>query len=300
MGKSYNLYFLLWALTVSICTLDCYRSQDLQDPRPNIFFAIMDDATFSHMGAYGCQWVKTPAFDRVSRDGILFSNAYTPNAKCAPSRASILTGRNSWQLEEAANHWCFFPQKFQTYAEVLVGNGYHVGHTGKGWRPGVAGKIDGKKRHLAGQPFSNKKTTPPTTGISNNDYTANFEEFLDANTDEQPFCFWYGSTEPHRRYEFGSGIEKGGKKITDIDTVYSFWPDTDTVRTDLLDYAFEIEYFDQHLEKMLDILVQRGELHNTLVVVTAENGMPFPRIKGQEYEFSNHLPLAVMKLLLQW
>ena len=76
--------------------------------------------------------------------------------------------------------------------------------------------------------------------------------------------------------------------------MYDFWPDNETVRTDLLDYAYEIEYFDKHLEKMLALLEERGELHNSLVIVTADNGMPFPRIKGQEYEYSNHLPLAIM------
>ena len=82
--------------------------------RPNILFAISDDQSFPHAGAYGCTWVNTPAFDRVARDGILFSNAYTPNAKCAPSRACILTGRNSWQLEAAGNHMPCWPQKLTT------------------------------------------------------------------------------------------------------------------------------------------------------------------------------------------
>ena len=62
----------------------------------------------------------------------------------------------------------------------------------------------------------------------------------------------------------------------------------------MLDYAFEIEYFDLHLQKMLDLLEEKGVLDNTLVIATADNGMPFPRIKGQEYELSNHLPLAIM------
>ena len=74
-----------------------------------------------------------------------------------------------------------------------------------------------------------------------------------------------------------------------------YWPDNDVVRTDMLDYAFEIEYFDKHLRRMLKLLEDRGELDNTLVVVTADNGMPFPRVKGQEYEHSNHLPLAIMR-----
>ena len=110
----------------------------------------------------------------------------------------------------------------------------------------------------------------------------------------QPFCFWYGSTEPHRTYEYGAGIEKGKKSIEEIDKVPDFWPDNDTVKTDMLDYAFEIEYFDQHLQRMLDILEKAGELDNTIVVVTADNGMPFPRVKGNSYEYSNHMPLAIM------
>ena len=118
--------------------------------KPNILFAIADDASWKHFGAYGCNWVKTPAFDRVANSGILFANAYTPNAKCAPSRSSILTGRNSWQLEEAANHSPLFPAKFKTYAETLGENGYFVGSVAKGWAPGDPGEINGVKRLLTG------------------------------------------------------------------------------------------------------------------------------------------------------
>jgi N-sulfoglucosamine sulfohydrolase len=122
-----------------------------ESSRPNILFAIADDASWNHFGAYGCEWVKTPAFDRVAREGILFTHAYTPNAKCAPSRSCILTGRNSWQLEEAANHSPLFPSKFKTYAEALGEQGYWVGSTAKGWAPGDPGEINGRKRQLTGR-----------------------------------------------------------------------------------------------------------------------------------------------------
>ena len=262
--------------------------------RPNILFAIADDASFPHMGAYGCAWVKTPAFDRVAREGLLFNNAYTPNAKCAPSRACVLTGRNSWQLREAANHWCHFPADIKVYPETLAENGYFVGMTAKGWAPGIARDAAGKPRQLAGRPFNARKLEPPTKQISNNDYAGNFEDFLNARPKDQPFCFWYGSTEPHRGFEYGSGVAKGGKNPADVTGVPKIWPDKQTVRTDMLDYAFELEWFDRHLGKMLDLLEQRGELENTIVVVTADNGMAFPRAKGQAYELSNHLPLAIM------
>ncbi len=265
-----------------------------QKQRPNILFVIADDASWKHFGAYGCNWVKTPAFDRVASQGILFNRCYTPNAKCAPSRSCILTGRNSWQLEEAVNHSPLFPAKFKTYAEALGENGYFVGSVAKGWAPGDPGEINGKKRELTGPKFDEFKTEPLTSGISGNDYARNFEAFLDARPEGQPFCFWYGGMEPHRDYEYESGIKKGGKSPGQIDEVPVFWPDVDTIRNDMLDYAFEIEYFDSHLQKMLDKLEAIGELRNTIVIVTADNGMPFPRIKGQVYEYSNHLPLAIM------
>ncbi len=265
-----------------------------QESKPNILFCIADDATWMHMGAYGCRWVKTPNFDRVAKNGLLFTHAYTPNAKCAPSRASILTGRNSWQMEAAANHNCFFPSHFKTIAEALHEGGYQVGYTGKGWAPGDPGEIDGKKRDLLVKRYNGKTCVPPTSGISNVDYAANFEQFLNDRKPGKPFFFWYGGLEPHRKYEYGSGIKKGHKSLGQIDSVFSIWPDVDSVRTDLLDYAYEIEYFDKHLGEILKLLERTGELDNTLVLVTADNGMPFPRIKGQEYEYSNHLPLAVM------
>jgi len=262
--------------------------------RPNVLFCIADDASYPHMGAYGCRWVNTPGFDQVASAGILFTRAYTPNAKCAPSRACILTGRNTWQLEAACNHVPYFPAKFKTYAEALAEAGYFVGKTGKGWAPGDPGKIDGKPRHLAGTPFDRRKTQPPTRAISRTDYAANFRDFLAAAPEGRPWCFWYGGHEPHRGYEYGSGIAKGGKHLAQIDHVPQFWPENDTVKTDMLDYAFEIEYFDRHLVRMLKLLEAKGQLDNTLVLVTADNGMPFPRVKGQKYEMSAHLPLAVM------
>lgn len=284
---------VLTLLFASSCAIPGEKSADAP-PRPNILFAIADDASFPHMSAYGCSWINTPGFDRVAKEGILFLRAYTPNAKCSPSRACILTGRNSWQLEEAGNHSPHFPAKFVTYAEALKAHGYFTGYTAKGWGPGDPGIVNKKKRELTGRAYSQLKATPPTKGMNKIDYAANFEDFLNKKPDDQPFCFWYGSTEPHRSYEFGSGIAKGGKKLSDIDKVPSFFPDNDTIRTDLLDYAFEIEHFDQHLQRMLALLEDRGELDNTIVVVTADNGMPFPRIKGQAYEYSNHLPLAIM------
>ncbi len=272
----------------------CQTTPPEPEPPPHILFAIADDISYPHMGAYGTSWVSTPAFDRVAREGILFNRAYTPNAKCAPSRSIVLTGRHSWQLGAAANHWPYFPEEYRTYAEALADHGYHVGYTGKGWGPGVARDAEGKQRQMAGTPFQEHKATPPAEHVSDNDYAANFAAFLDARPEGQPFCFWYGAIEPHRPYRYGAGVSAEGRQPSDIDAVPPYWPDTEAVRTDMLDYAFEIEHFDRHLQRMLALLEERGELERTLVVVTADNGMPFPRAKGYAYEVSNHMPLAAM------
>ncbi len=269
-----------------------WAQQSAKPKRPNILFAIADDWG-AHAGAYGTRWVKTPAFDRIAREGILFRHAYTPMAKCAPSRSIVLTGRHLWQNEEAGNHLSYFPSKFTVWPEVLQHHGWTMGITGKGWGPGVANDSQGKPRQLTGKPFNARKAAGPTSEIANNDYAANFVDFLNAAEPDKPWCFWYGCQEPHRAYEFQSGVKKGGKQLSEVERVPEYWPDEETVRHDMLDYAFEVEHMDRHLGRMLAELERRQLLDDTLVIVTSDHGMPFPRVKGYAYHDSNHVPLAM-------
>ena len=280
-----------WLLLSMLCT--GMLASELQAGSPNILFAIADDWSYGHAGAYGCPWVETPAFDQIAKEGLLFENAFTPNAKCAPSRAIILTGRNSWELEQAANHICDFPPKFVSFMEALGNHGYQVGFTGKGWGPGIANDVDGNRRNITGRNYSKRKTKPPASGISSNDYSANFADFLKDVGQEKPWCFWYGTTEPHRGYEYGVGVRLGGKSIDMIEHVPAYWPDNETIRNDMLDYGFEVEHYDHHLGKILKLLKDAGQLENTIIVATSDHGMPFPRVKGQAYYDSNHIPLAI-------
>ena len=168
-----TVYYILTVTFSLPCFSSCEERKVEGSCRPNILFCIADDISFPHMGAYGTQWVQTPGFDRVAREGLLFQRMYTCNAKSAPSRSCIITGRNSWQLEEACNHWPSFPSKFKSYPEVLSQNGYYVGATGKGWGPGIAKDSLGNTRHLVGQLWNQKKLQPSTSGISNIDYASN-------------------------------------------------------------------------------------------------------------------------------
>jgi len=257
--------------------------------KPNILFAIADDWSWPHASAYGAPQVHTPNFDRVAREGCLFTQAFVAAPQCSPNRAAFLTGRHIWEIEEAGTHGSLFPSKYPVYTDALEDGGYHVGFVGKGWSPGNW-KAGGWDRNPAGEEY-HARTRPETSGISYLDYAGAFERFLEDRPDGAPFCFQYGSKEPHRRYEEGSG-QRAGKNPDEVD-VPAFLPDTPAVRNDILDYFVEIEYFDAQLGLMLDRLEATGELDNTLVVVTSDNGMPFPRAKANLYEYGTHVPLAM-------
>lgn len=251
-------------------------------PSPNILFCIADDAS-PHFGCYGCNWAKTPNIDRLAAGGITFRNAYTPTAKCAPSRAAILTGRYPWLLEEAANHQSFFPPMYKSFTEVLAEAGYGVGAQGKFWGPGIARTADGATRTWGLMPSTAQKTdADPGVG---------FKKFLAARPQGKPFFYWFGSRYPHRPYKPDLGLT-AGKKPSDIERVPKIWPDNDVVRRDMLDYAVEIERYDAEVGALLKVLEESGEAENTLVIVTSDHGMPFPRVKGHNYHASNHVPLV--------
>ncbi len=281
---------LFGLMSCSMAWLCCCGSvSEAAEKPPNILLAISDDQSYPYASAYGTTDIQTPAFDRVAKSGVLFHNAFCASPGCSPSRAALLTGRNTWELEQAGTHASSFPQKFTVYPDILEDAGYFVGYTGKGWGPGNY-KVSGRKRNPAGPAWQKRKMKSPP-GISSNDYASNFSDFLKEKPADQPFCFWFGATEPHRSYKNGIGREQG-KSLADA-FVPKFLPDTPTIRSDILDYDVEIEWFDQHLGRILDQLEQAGELENTLVIVTADNGMPFPRAKANCYEYGIHAPLAV-------
>jgi N-sulfoglucosamine sulfohydrolase len=255
---------------------------------PNILFIIADDASFHTMSKHGADFVETPNFDQIAEKGVLFLNTYSNNPKCAPARSSLLTGRYSWQLEEAVVHRPLMPEKWKFYPELLGSEGYFVGHTGKGWGPGLWKRGE---HNPAGKSFNDERLAPPFTGISDKNYSGNFKVFLENKPSEAPFCFWLGTHEPHRGYEKDS-YKKAGKSLENAE-VQDFFPDNDIIRGDLLDYALEVEWFDKQIGEAIQILEEKGELENTVIIVTSDHGMPFPRVKGQIYKEGVHVPLAI-------
>jgi N-sulfoglucosamine sulfohydrolase len=289
-----RVYFWHWFLALLLLLAQRAVAATAASPssqRPNILFVIMDDWGWQDSGAYGSTWVTTPNIDRAAREGVRFANAFTSNPKCSPCRASILTGRNTWQLEEAVSHNGVFPNKFAAYPDLLEKAGYAIGLVGKGWGPGDF-KAGGWTRNPAGPLFNEFTTTDrPASGISRNDYFRNFDAMLKSRPAGKPFAFWLGFHEPHRAYELNSGVRLG-KKLEQV-VVPPYFPDVKAVRSDLADYAIEVEYVDTVIGRVLKRVEETGELDNTVVVITSDHGMPFPFVKGQIHEDGFRLPLIV-------
>lgn len=258
--------------------------------RPNILFCISDDQSWAHTGANGDKVVKTPAFDRIAKEGLRFLNAFCDAPTCGPSRSAILTGQAIWRLEEAGNIHSTLPSKFATYTELLEKAGYRTGYTGKGWSPGRL-EPGGRVKNPAGDLFEGKTIDPGISGVSRKDYASNFESFLKGQQKGQPFCFWLGTHEPHRGFQDGLG-RKRGKELSRV-TVPKIFPDNDIIRSDLLDYYIEVEHFDGMVARAVMFLEQAGLLDKTIIVVTSDHGMPFPRAKASLYDWGTRVPLAI-------
>lgn len=261
--------------------------------RPNIVFVIADDMSWKHLGAYGSDELHTPNIDRLANEGVVFENAFVSTPSCTPSRASILTGRNGFELEEGASLWGYLSAKFPTYTELLEAKGFRTASTGKGWGPGLL--ID-RKVNPAGQPYSDIRRDMYSeffekSPVSDIDYAANFETFLKTTDENQPFCFWVGTFEPHRGYKQGLA-EAEGLNCEQV-TVPDFMPNVKEVRDDICEYYAEIQYVDRTVGGVMEVLKRQDQLENTLIVVTSDNGMPFPRAKATLYDYGTRMPLIV-------
>ena len=248
-------------------------AQQAARKRPNILLILADDWGWVTARAEDPFGMKLPAFDRIRRDGVHFENAFVAQPSCTPSRAAILTGRPPYQLREGAYLSGTLPAEFDVYPDLLERHGYHCGFAGKGWAPGNV-SAGGRTRNPAGDEYPD------------------FAAFLKAREQDAPFCYWHGSQNPHRPYNAGEG-EGEGISIP-AGKLPPYLPDIPIARRDAADYVSRVQRFDAEAADLLAALEVAGELDNTLIVITGDNGWPYPRSKANLYDSGTHAPLAMM------
>ncbi|MSU48606.1 MAG: hypothetical protein EXS37_05835 [Opitutus sp.] len=265
LGWRWLWFALLASLTGRVAAVDPVR--------PNILFFIADNWAWPHAGALGDPTAKTPVFNRIAREGVLFNHAFCPVPSCSPTRSSLLTGRAAHQLGEAANLWSGFPRHLAVFTDALRQAGYEVGFSGKGWGPGRFIE-SGWPENPVGKQFRD------------------FAEFMAQHDLARPFFFWSGNTDTSlnkwRHEPAGwAGLDPKSVKVPPQ------FPDAEEVRLSLLGYYGGVSRIDEDAGRCVAELEKRRLLDATLVVYTSDNGWQMPRGLANCYDTGTRVPLVV-------
>jgi N-sulfoglucosamine sulfohydrolase len=316
--KRHRPHFVYWLLMAIPLVIGSVRDSYGDSPRPNILFAFADDWG-RHASAYAQSdgpgtvndLIKTPNFDRIASEGVLFRHAFVSAPSCTPCRSALLSGQHFWRTGRAAIlNGAIWDFSSPAYPLMLRDAGYHIGKSYKVWSPGTPADAPyGQRQHVyerAGRRFNQfsqnvVKMVDAGQSIEQakqqlyNEITQNFDDFLAAREADQPFCFWFGPTNVHRMWVKGSGKQLWGLEPDDLQgKMPKFLPDVPEVREDLADYFGEAMAFDAALGLMINKLEEIGELDNTIVVVSGDHGAPgFPHGKCNLYDFGASVPLAI-------
>lgn len=286
--------------------------------RPNILFAFADDwgrqaSIYAKTdGPGGIDDVaRTPNIDRIAARGVLFRHAFVNAPSCTPCRSSILSGQYFWRTGRGAIlQGAKWDDAIPSWPLLLKDAGYHIGKTWKVWSPGTPADAPfGRQQHAYQKSgnrfnqFSQQVTRMVADGREVEDakrellaeVRGNFATFLADRKKDQPFAYWFGPTNVHRKWVRGSGKMLWGIEPDDLKgKLPPYLPDVAEVREDLADYLGEIAAFDAALGVLIDELAKSGELDNTLIVVSGDHGPPgFPHGKCNLYDFGTRVALAV-------
>lgn len=281
--------------------------------RPNMLFVFADDwgryaSAYSAAEPNGLNAiVKTPNFDRVAANGVLFNRAFVNAPSCTPCRSSLMSGQYFWRTGRGAIlQGAIWDPSIPTFPLLLKASGYRIGHSAKVWSPGSpanapigAAMTSFNKRGGKFNQFSKQVSEAENQGDRKRELMGeirgNFQDFLKTRTSGEPFLYWWGPTNTHRVW-----IQGSGKTIWNIDPdslvgrLPRWLPDVPVVRGDVADYLGEIQAVDAGLGVLLSELETTGLLANTLIVVSGDHGMPgVPQGKCNLYDGGTAVSLAV-------
>lgn len=281
--------------------------------KPNILFFYADDwgriASIYKDNRIGqiSEVVKTPAFDKVANEGVLFENAFFPAPQCTRSRASIATGCYFWETGKTAflNQQDGFKgydagNELTGFGEALKEQGYYIGTSGKTLekRWTKAEPVPGEKGGYRYSLTIYKQNSPQTREAKQQELADGYRETIQnllKRANGKPFYFVYGAINTHRPWIRGSGKELWGIEPDNLKgKLPEYLADVPDVREDVADYLGEIQALDLMLGIFMEELEKAGELKNTVIIATGDNGPPgFTRGKTNLYDFGTAAPLMI-------
>jgi arylsulfatase A-like enzyme len=243
--------------------------------RPNILLILADNWRWPTAGALGDPMARTPAFDRIAREGVLFTNTFNPVPSCSPTRSCLLTGKYAHQLGDSANLWSAFPKDTPIVTELLRQAGYETGYDGKAWGPGNF-EVAGWKENPVGTKYEN------------------FPAFHAQRDAGKPFFYWLGNTDTATKAGKLPFLEAAMARLDPGALVVPpELPDCPEVRQDLLNYYGGVMKLDEEAQQAIDLLEKSGELDRTIVIYTSDNGWQMPRGLANCYDAGSRVPLAI-------
>ena len=299
-----------------------------QNP-PNVILIITDDQGYGDFGFTGNSIVKTPNIDRLSEEGILFSNFHV-SPVCAPTRSSLLTGRYSLRtgVRDTYNGGAIMASNEITIAEVLQENGYHTGMFGK-WHLGdnyptrpIDQGFDESVIHLAGgmgqvgdittyfqydrsyyDPVLWKNGKQHSySGYCSDVFTDQAMEFIQRQND-QPFFCYLSYNAPHTPLQVPVEWLREYEDIPDEQFQNMAGSNMEMSKKDIKDarriYAM-VSNIDSNLGRLFSMLEQTGKAENTIIIFMTDNGPQQRRYvsgfrgrKGSVYEGGIRVPLII-------
>jgi len=173
--------------------------------RPNIIFMMADDHAYQAISAYSNHLIETPNIDRIAKNGMLFTNASVTNSICAPSRATILTGKHTHMHGKIDNRFPFDTTQV-TFPQILQDAGYQTAMFGK-LHFGNSPKGIDEFKILPGQgnyynpKFITNEGDTTITGYVTDIITDLTIDWLDNRREEEkPFTLFYLHKAPHRAW----------------------------------------------------------------------------------------------------
>ncbi|OWR52392.1 N-sulfoglucosamine sulfohydrolase like protein [Danaus plexippus plexippus] len=294
-------------ITLLLCLI--ITNTVLSNKNRNVLILLADDGGFE-IGAYRNKICQTPNIDEFAKRSVIFNNAFSSVSSCSPSRAALLTGTPSHQngmygLHHGVHHFNSF-DNVTSLPNILREHGVYTGIIGKKHvGPSSVYKFDmewteeGHSINQVGRNITHMKLLA--------------RKFLrEANRLDKPFLLYVGFHDPHRcgheapQYgpfceRFGSS-EEGMGVIPDWKPWYYQWDevqlpyhvqDTEAARRDIAAQYTTMSRLDQGVGLMLKELEAAGHGHDTLVIYTSDNGIPFPSGRTNFYDPGLREPLIM-------
>jgi arylsulfatase A-like enzyme len=260
---------------IGSCLLLCGTLVTKSQEKPNIVLFIADDVSRDDIGCYGNTQVKTPHIDRLAASGIKFTNMFLTASSSSPSRNSIITGRYPHNTGGAELH-TEPPDYMISFPELLRRIGYFAVQAGK-FHMGP----------YARRGFDQVNDNNMLNGDGGEEL---WVKCLQERPREKPFFMWFAAMDAHRPW--GLNEFSGTHNPAEADPPYYLANGRGT-KEDLAKYYNEIARFDHYIGLVSEELKKQGVYDNTVMIIMADNGRPFPHSKTRVNDRGLRTPFIV-------